>query len=203
MYVESYYQSLSPHPFLSLLFFCFVCPLINKFKLSLAFQCRSKTNRKSDKKAKPKQNLDPSLFTTHHGDQPVPSPYPSLPSSRSQVKGMNKFSLIMLAQPSRNVHTCDDRPYSLLSFKYLYMTSDYIDTHTERERNILVYKETLSHNSKLSATMFAYRLRTGSGFLLSRRGIFMEPVRGQEEGSTGRYEVGTGCYLKTLTNNFR
>lgn len=128
--------TLSTHPFLSLLFFCFVCPLINKFKLSLAFQCRSKTNRKSDKKAKPKQNLDPSLFTTHHGDQSVPSPHPSLPPSRSKVEGMNKFSLIMLAQPSQNVHTCDDRPYSLLSFKYLYVydVGLYRHSHTERER---------------------------------------------------------------------
>lgn len=55
------------------------------------------------------------------------------------------------------------------------MTSDYIDTQTQGERDRwrerereAAYGETLSHNSKLSATMFAYRLRTGSGFLLSR-----------------------------------
>lgn len=53
------------------------------------------------------------------------------------------------------------------------MTSDYTDTQTQRERDRwrereAAYGETLSHNSKLSATMFAYRLRTGSGFLLSR-----------------------------------
>lgn len=53
------------------------------------------------------------------------------------------------------------------------MTSDYTDTQTHTEKEIdgereAAYGETLSHNSKLSATMFAYRLRTGSGFLLSR-----------------------------------